>query len=109
MPTSTPSVAITPRRARRLYRIIIAITRPDTTWNQLVRIARTCERTLYRDIDVLRELGVIVEAARHAVRLVGTRQEALQKIPFPVNGITYGDVISGAAQEKIARQFAELK
>lgn len=95
--TPEPAPAVTAQRAARLYRLL-ALTdgtaRARTAIQTKLKVDR---RGFYRDLELLRSLGVTVAPAGDKYQLVGGLDEALAKLPFPDPGLSLQEALDLAA------------
>ena len=101
---------MTPRRAARLYRLLSAVAKQPRTRKQLMRLCRSHLRTFYRDLETLAACQIVVvldHGKKHV--LVGSLADALGKLPFPADGLKFGDVLNAEAQQKLERQLVRMK
>lgn len=101
--------AMTPKRAARLYRMLVAVSAKLQTRSALMKRCRSGLRTFYRDLDALEACGIRVETNGGGHQLVGaTLEEAVAKLPFPATGLTFGDVRGGDAKKKLEGQLKKI-
>jgi predicted DNA-binding transcriptional regulator YafY len=74
---------ITAPRASRLYRLLVILGDGPTTQAALVRRLKLDDRGFYRDLRLLRSLGIGVTAADARYRLDDSLDEALARLPVP--------------------------
>src|SRR5207244_4764474 len=75
--------SVTLDRALRLYRLLQEIGKGPQTRTALIRRLRLGVRGFYRDLEVLRAVGIEVELARGKYVLNEDLAGALAKLPFP--------------------------
>ena len=111
-PTKT-TPTLTPDRAARLGRAVHLIAKGKKTRAQLLRQLKLDVRGFYRDLELLRQLGIEVELKeRHYVLSKGLKS-ALAKLPFPDLRLTFAEVEQlskgrTAAHKKLRERLAEL-
>jgi biotin operon repressor len=98
--------ALTVERAARLYRMIRLLARGPQTRETLTRRLRLDMRGFYRDLEMLRAIGIAIEAEGKRYHLLGSSQQALLRLPLPDPHLTLGearDLIKcrGPAQRKL--------
>jgi len=91
---SSDSVGITFERAGRLYHLLSALAEGMQSRGALMRRLRTGLRTFYRDLDLLRTLGVDLRTETDGYALHSSLEEALGAVPFPDPELTFGDVMT---------------
>ena len=84
---------LSPDRAGRLYRFLNAAAEKPQPRAALVKTLRIGLRTLYRDIELLRELGIALQTGDLGYELKQTLDDALALIPFPNPKLTFADVL----------------
>src|SRR5437660_3084356 len=91
-PTAKPSAtAITPERAARLYRLLALLGQKPQTRAALAARLKLGVRGFYRDLVVLREVGVEVRLVEGRYVLTGGVRDAQARLPFPDPGLTLGE------------------
>ncbi|MFO0969209.1 MAG: hypothetical protein U0793_26945 [Gemmataceae bacterium] len=87
-----PSVnSVTLERAVRLYRLLQQMEQGAQTRTSLTRKLRLGVRGFYRDLEVLRAVGVAFGLATGRYVLEEDLAAAVEKLPFPDPGLTLGD------------------
>ncbi len=99
-----PSRALTAQRAARLYRLLTLIAGAARTRPTLLKKLKVDLRGFYRDLELLRGLGVEVHSSGDRYELVGALDEALAKLPFPDPGLSVRDALDLANGRTEARQ-----
>ena len=94
-PVAAPSV--TAQRAARLYRLLALTAGNARTRPTLQKKLKVDVRGFYRDLELLRSLGVTVTVAGDKYELVGGLDEALAKLPFPDPGLSLREALDLAA------------
>jgi hypothetical protein len=89
-----PSVGISMERAGRLYHLLAALAEGAESRATLMKRLRSGLRTFYRDLDLLRSLGVDVRTEVDGYSLHTSLEEALSYVPFPDPELTFGDVMT---------------
>ena len=85
--------ALSPERAGRLYRLLGAAEGAPQPRAALVKSLKVGLRTLYRDIELLRQLGVALETGDEGYELKQPFDDALALIPFPNPKLTFADAV----------------
>lgn len=104
---------ISSARAGRLYRLLKILANGSTSRATLLKKLKMGMRTFYRDVDLLRECGVPVEAKSDGYVLGESLDSALDRVPFPDPELTFGDVVQlmkgrSASHQKLKRLFESL-
>jgi hypothetical protein len=88
-------MSLTPQRAGRLYKLLTLLDAAPQTRRQLLIRLKLDVRGFYRDLEVLRALGIEVTTGpetRYA--LSGELDEALEKFPFPDPGLNVREALT---------------
>ncbi len=102
------SVAISPQRATRFYRLISWLAQGHQTRDAITKKLKVDERSFYRDLERLRSLGINVTAEDNKYTLEGTLEIALTKLPFPDPGLSMNDALTLAKGTSAAhKRFRE--
>jgi biotin operon repressor len=110
----TPAeVTVTSERAARLYRILKLLGKGPQRRKALTASLKVGVRDFYRDLKVLREIGISVRIAEHRYRLDGDVQVAMARLPFPDPHLTLGEAMLLAkgrskVHKKIQQQMAMI-
>lgn len=88
-----PSPGVTAQRAARLYRLLSLTSEKAQTRTTLLRKLNVDLRGFYRDLEMLRSLGIGIPADGDRYRLLGTLDEALALLPFPDPGLSLRDAL----------------
>lgn len=113
-PTPKPSAtAITAERAARLYKLLTLLGQKPQTRAALATRLKTGVRGFYRDLEVLRKVGVEVTLVTGRYVLQGTADEAQDRLPFPDPGLTLGEAQQlakgrSAAHRKLKGQIEDI-
>jgi hypothetical protein len=92
-PAPTPAHAVTADRAKRLCRLLRLLGPGGQTRAALLRRLRLDVRGFYRDLKLLRDVGVLVELHDNRYVLQGSADAAVSKVPFPDPGLTVGEAV----------------
>jgi predicted DNA-binding transcriptional regulator YafY len=84
---------VTAQRAARLYRLLSLTADKAQTRTALLRKLRVDLRGFYRDLELLRSLGIAVPADGDRYQLLGTLDEALALLPFPDPGLSLREAL----------------
>jgi|SRR5690242_15023584 predicted DNA-binding transcriptional regulator YafY len=105
---------VTPDRAERLYRLLLLLGDGAKTRAAVLRQLRLNIRGFYRDLEVLRAVGVPVEHNDGHYVLATDVAEALERLPFPDPCLTVADARllakgKSSAHRKIRRRLSTLE
>ena len=89
-----PGFGISIDRAGRLYNLIAALAEGAQSRASLMRRLRSGVRTFYRDVDLLRSVGVDLRTEADGYSLHSSIEDALACVPFPDPELTFGDVMT---------------
>ena len=100
-------------RAGRLYRLLKSLSRGPMSRPQLLKRLKVGMRTFYRDVDLLRECGIVIEPGESGYALETSLDAALSLVPFPNPQLTFGDVVTlmkgrSASHRKLRHAFDGL-
>ena len=106
----TASPTITPQRAGRLYRLLTLTAETARTRRVLVSKLKVDVRGFYRDLELLRGLGIDVPYDGTKYQLEGELEAALSRLPFPDPGLSFRDALTLArggseAHRKLKRKL----
>ena len=87
-----PKIHISADRAGRLYRLLKHVNGMTVTREILLKKLSVGMRTFYRDVDLLRECGIVVNVSDEGYSLDGILRDALHRLPFPDPELTFGDM-----------------
>jgi predicted DNA-binding transcriptional regulator YafY len=82
---------VTLERAARLYRLLMLLGKAPQTREVLTRRLRLGIRGYYRDLEILRAVGINVELAGGKYRLKEEPAQALEQLPFPDPNLNLGE------------------
>ena len=110
--STEPTVGISMDRAGRLFHLLEALAEGAHSRAALMRRLRSGLRTFYRDLDLLRTLGVDVRTEAEGYSLHTSLEEALACVPFPDPELTFGDVMTlmrgrSSTHRKLKRLFEQ--
>lgn len=89
---STPS--ITTQRARRLFRLLTLLSDHASLRTVITRQLKLDIRGFYRDLELLRSLGINITVSGKRYQLQGSLNDALAKLPFPDPGLNIQDAMN---------------
>src|SRR5688572_14701054 len=104
---------VSSERAARLYRLLSFLGAGPQTRSSLTRRLRLGIRGFYRDLEVLRAVGIQVELANGRYHLVEEVTQAIERLPFPDPGLTLGEARElsrgrSKAHKKIREQLERI-
>ena len=82
---------VTADRSKRLYRLLKLLGAGPQTRAGLVRRLRLGIRGFYRDLEVLRDVGIIVHLAKGKYFLEENADTAIERLPFPDPLLSLGE------------------
>ena len=89
-PTS-PATTVTADRAARLYKLLNLLGQGPQTRAGLTRRLKLEVRGFYRDLEVLRIVGIAVDLVNGRYVLLEDLAGAIARLPFPDPGLTLGE------------------
>ena len=106
--------SVTPERAGRLYRLLTLLGAAPQARTTLTRRLRLGLRGFYRDLEVLREVGILIELRAGKYALVEEVALAIERLPFPDPVLSLGEARMLAkgrseAHKKIRRQIEKIE
>jgi predicted DNA-binding transcriptional regulator YafY len=87
----TDAVSVTIDRAQRLFRMLNLLGKGPQTRLVLTRKLRLAVRGFYRDLEVLRDVGIKVKLHDSRYHLQDDLAGALDRLPFPDPNLTLGE------------------
>jgi hypothetical protein len=90
-PVESGSTSVSLERATRLYRMLSLLGQGAQTRASLVRRLRLGIRGYYRDLEVLRAVGIIVEFSAGKYHLREDLATAIERLPFPDPNLNLGE------------------
>jgi hypothetical protein len=105
---------ITPERAKRLYRLVKLLSRGPRSRFDLTRALRLNVRGFYRELEVLRTYGISIALAQRQYILEDDPADAVDRLPFPDPGLTFGEARQLArgrsrAHQKLRAQIGRIE
>ncbi len=102
--------AVTPERAKRLYRLLKLLATAPQTRATLMKRLRLDLRGFYRDLELLRAAGIELPLSQQRYALDITENEATDRLPFPDPRLTLAEAIQlskgrSAAHRKLRAQI----
>jgi hypothetical protein len=106
--------SVTPDRAGRLFRLLTLLGTGPQTRTNLTRRLRLGVRGFYRDLEVLRQVGIRVALVNSKYVLTEDAASAIDRLPFPDPGLTLGEARQLArgklsAHRKIREQLVKIE
>jgi predicted DNA-binding transcriptional regulator YafY len=84
--------SITPERFARLHLLLTLLAKAQQTREVLARKLKLDVRGFYRDLEMLRQAGIVAELEKGCYHLRGTLDDALNLLPFPDALLTLGEM-----------------
>jgi hypothetical protein len=105
--------SVSAERAERLYRLLQILGTGPQTRATLTRRLRLDVRGFYRDLELLREAGIVVPLRERRYTLEIAVAVATHRLPFPDPGLTLGEAMQLArgrslAHRKLKKQIAHI-
>ena len=113
-PLSTPPPSVTPERFTRLYHLVRLMGTGPVPRDRLTEALGLDVRGFYRDLELLRSVGIEVVLDQHGYGLAESAEAALARLPYPDPHLTLGEAEQLAkgrnrTHRKLAEQIARLK
>lgn len=112
---STDRPALSRQRLIRLFRFVKLLERTPLKREHLMKRLHLDVRGFYRDLEALRELGIVVAIGDdHRYSLQIPFGEALKHLPFPTPQLTFSEVAeliqsgSGTTYDKLRKEWETL-
>jgi hypothetical protein len=83
--------AVTVERAARLYRLLQLLADGAPNRATLMRRLKLDVRGFYRDLELLRASGIVIEVQSRRYLLVSSLDDALSRLPLPDPRLTIGE------------------
>ncbi len=104
---------VTEERAARLYRLLHILAKSPQSRDALKKRLRLDVRGFYRDLELLRSVGITVPMQQGRYALDEEVEEAITRLPFPDLRLTLGEarqLASGRhlAHRKLREQLARI-
>ena len=112
-PVESPRPAVTAERFARLVRLVRALTKKGHSREQLTKQLALDVRGFYRDLELLRSVGITVALEGGAYTLDEPAEEVLARLPFPDPHLSLGEARQLAkgrsrVQQGLQRRIEEL-
>lgn len=88
-PTQVSGVSLD--RAKRLFVLLKHLGQGSSTRPAILKKLKIDIRTFYRDLELLREVGIQVMLENQKYQLNGNWQNLAEQLPFPDPGLSLGD------------------
>ena len=85
--------AVTAGRAGRLYKLLLLVRTRAKPRDDLRDKLGVDLRGFYRDLELLRQLGIGITSEGDRYRLAGALDDALARLPFPDPGLSLRDAL----------------
>src|SRR4051794_16477750 len=89
---AVPAVSLD--RARRLLQLVQMLGAGSQARAKLMRPLRLDVRGFYRDLQCLRAAGIEVALQNGKYSLLGKREDAVARVPFPDPGLSFGEAVT---------------
>jgi len=84
---------LTAPRAARLYRMLSFMENTERTRAAILKHLKVDVRGFYRDLELLRTLGVVIDSNGERYKFTGKLDDALKTLPFPDPGLSLRDAL----------------
>jgi predicted DNA-binding transcriptional regulator YafY len=108
-PSHSEEHSFTAERVGRLFRIISRLAEKPLARAALLRRLGVNQRSFYRDLGLLRELGIPVTTAQGRYRLEIDVPSALSRLPFPDPRLTLGQAMALARGRSAAHRLLQSR
>ena len=82
---------VTLERAHRLHRLVNLLSKSPMTRDSAAKKLRVDVRSFYRDLNIIRRIGLTVTLSDGKYRVVDPLSEALERLPFPDACLSIGE------------------
>jgi predicted DNA-binding transcriptional regulator YafY len=104
-----PATHITLGRAARLHRLVASLAESPKSREALLAELKVGLRTFYRELELLRRVGVKIRLADRAYKMSTTMEEAEGRLPFPDPQLSFAEMAElSRGPGEAARRLAEL-
>jgi hypothetical protein len=108
-PKRTDGGHLTAPRTARLIKLLTLLGKGSQKRETLMKKLKLDERSFYRDVESLRELGVVIVANDTKYDLVGELKDALAVLPMPGMSISIADArVLARGTTSAHRKFQQL-
>ena len=84
-------VSVTLERAHRLFRLVNLLSKSPLSRDAAAKKLRIDIRSFYRDLTIVRRIGLTVALGNGKYQLVEPLDEALERLPFPDACLSIGE------------------
>lgn len=85
---------LTAPRLARLYKLLTLLSESATLRTALLKRLKVNLRVFYRDLSILRSLGIPITSAEESYSLPVSLSDAFQRLPFPDPGLSFDDMLT---------------
>jgi DNA-binding transcriptional ArsR family regulator len=103
-PVPEERASVTPERFARLHLLLTLLAKTPQTREVLARKLKLDVRGFYRDLEVLRQAGIVTVLQEGRYHLSGTLDEARNLLPYPDPLLTLGEMRQLARGRTIVHQ-----
>lgn len=104
-----PAAHITLGRAARLHRLVSSLAESPRPREALLADLKVGLRTFYRELELLRRVGVRIRLIDHAYRMHTTMEEAEGRLPFPDPQLSFAEMAElSRGTSDAAKRLAEM-
>lgn len=112
-PAEDPLRAVTPERAKRLYRLLQILAGGPQTRSVLMKRLQLDVRGFYRDLELLRSSGIELPLFQRRYTLAMKAEDAVARLPFPDPRLTLAEAMQlskgrSAAHRKLKDQIERI-
>jgi len=102
------STSVTAERAARLHQLLVILGKGPQTRTALTRRLKLALRGFYRDLELLREVGITIDLIDGRYILNGEPAEVIAQMPFPDPNLTLGEArVLSKGRSKAHRKLKE--
>ena len=87
-----PAVHVTLQRAARLHRLVAFLATAPNGRTAVLTELRIGLRTFYRELELLKKRGIKVRFIKKLYHLIGTRDDALGRLPVPDPELSFAEM-----------------
>lgn len=87
-----PAVHVTLQRAARLHRLVVFLATAPNGRTAVLTELRIGLRTFYRELELLKKRGIKVRFIKKLYHLIGTRDDALGRLPVPDPELSFAEM-----------------
>ena len=106
---TAPPPGVTAERAARLCRLLRLVGSSGQSRAILLRRLKLDIRSFYRDVKMLRDVGIFIELKKGKYVLQGSAEEVIPRIPFPDPHLTLGEArVLGKGRSAVHRKIRAM-